>query len=73
MLGIRLEEDEQLIDKRRVLRVDFLGREMEAIQHDNIHIPRARLNPLSIQLPQPAELQPPPLVERADRYPKLGR
>jgi hypothetical protein len=46
---------------------------MEAIQHDNIHIPRARLNPLSIQLPQPPLLQPPPLVERADCNAQLGR
>lgn len=58
MLSVGLKKDQQLVNKRGILRVDRLGCPVQSISNHDVQIPLTRLNLFPVELAPPANPSP---------------
>ena len=76
MLGVSIQEHQQLVDKCRVLIVYLSRQQVEAVEQDDVQNPLPCLHPLTVQFPEPPMLELCRLIKRRNVVPfrlQLGR
>ena len=57
MFGVSLKEDLQLIDKRRIERVQHLWRPVKAVGDNDLEVEATGPHPFALEFPQPAKFK----------------